>query len=291
MDADDSKKVAVWVSQHLIFVLLAVFLIIPVVTFLIGSAAILAYIFWPINYSDMTMPSINRDTENIVVLAHGLNDDPSSWSNALKESFELRPTRDQVIALDWNPYSRNTLRCSVDGKRIGTALGHRMAESSQLRSAHLIGHSCGAFVILGFCEALKTARGDIQVQSTYLAPVSIYGGIFWNYGTTHFGSCADFSDAYIDHEDTIGASKHAPHNSHAFDVTAARKSSGNSLSPHLWPPVYYLKLVVSNKYPSLRKNVFLPAPFPLEVLENVIDTPSTGTRPENNASAYPRETQ
>lgn len=278
-----AKNIVLWVSQHPVFVLLVIFLILPVVTFVIGSAAVLAYTFWPIKYSDMTMPSINRDTEHVVLLAHGLKDSPSSWSNALKESFDHRtkrhPARDQVIALDWNPYSGNTLRCSVDGKRIGTALGQKMADAAQLRSAHLVGHSCGAFVILGFCEALKAARSDIQVQSTYLAPVSIYGGVFWNYGITHFGSCADFSDAYIDSEDTIGASKQAPDNSHGFDVTNARKNSGNSLSPHLWPPVYYRQLVTSNTYPNLRENALLSALFPPDVVEKVNSAPGTGAPP------------
>ena len=235
--------------------LLAVFIILPVISFVLGSAAILVYIFWPSDYSRMTMPSINLAARHIVVIAHGLNDRPSSWSNNMRHSLKKKLSQEleesQVIALNWNPYSTNAFRCSVDGKRIGAALGAQMAQSTQLKSVHLIAHSCGSFVILGLCETLKAKRSDIMVQTTYLAPVGIYGGISWNYGNNYFGSCADFSDAYIDRDDPIGFNKELPPNTYSSDVTDMRKGTRIAVPPHVWPTVYYQQLVDSGDYPDL----------------------------------------
>ena len=223
------------------------------------------------------MPLVNPDAGNIVVLVHGLNDNSSSWGTTLKQNFEnqlsLEREISQVIALDWKPYSENALRCSVDGKRIGALLGKQMARSTRLKSVHLVGHSCGSFVILGVCEALKTERSEILVQSTYLAPVNIYGGIFWNYGSSHFGDCADFSDAYIDREDTIGISRKAPTNTYGFDITDMRIGSEIAVSPHIWPTVYYQQLVKSGTYPDLNNDTQLSTKLPLGNLEHLIDTP------------------
>jgi hypothetical protein len=273
-----TEKMVLWVRQHLPLLLLTAFIILPTFSFVLGSALALTYIFWPIDISQIAMPSINYSAENIVVLAHGLNDDPSSWGISLKKSFEKQLSQEweasQVIALNWNPYSANTLRCSVDGKRIGAALGKQMARSSQLHSVHLIGHSCGSFVVLGLCEALKAERSDIQIQSTYLAPVNIYGGIFWNYGINHFGGCADFSDAYIDRADTIGLSSKAPSNTYGFDITDILISTGIAVSPHTWPSVYYQKLVTSGAYPKLHNDTQLSKKLPSGGLEHVKRMPT-----------------
>ena len=261
------QKLMLWIQRHLALLLLSVFFILPAVSFLLGSIVILAYIFWPADFSRMTPPPIDHAASNVVLMAHGLKDSPSSWSNKLKHRFEEHLKQEQetsqVIALDWNPYSTSTLRCSVHGKHIGAAIGDQMAKSKGLKSVHLIGHSCGAFVILGLCEALKAERSDIQVQSTYLAPVNIYGGIFWNYGRSHFGSCANFSDAYFDREDTIGENRRAPINTYGFDITSVRKIAGIALSPHTWPPEYYQQLVKAGTYPDLRTNTHLPIASPL----------------------------
>ena len=261
------RELVRWLHQHLRLLLLCVFLILPAVSFILSSAVIMAYIFWPTDLSRITMSSIDPAAENVVLLAHGLNDNPSSWSTELKYQFEQHLLKEQetsqVIALDWNPYSKSALRCSVHGKRIGAAIGYQMAKSTRLKSAHLIGHSCGAFVILGLCEILKSERSDIQIQDTYLAPVNIYGGIFWNYGSSHFGRCASFSDTYFDREDTIGENRRAPINTYGFDITSVRKIAGIALSPHTWPPEYYQQLVKAGTYPDLRTNTHLPIASPL----------------------------
>lgn len=238
----------------------------------------LAYTYWPTHYTQLDIPSINANTQHITLIAHGLNDTAASWSDPLKtilqeQHTESKTNHAQIISLDWNPYSQSTFRCSIDGKRIGALLGKKISTSTQLHSAHLIAHSCGSFVILGLCESLKTHSKNIQVQTTYLDPVSIYGGIFWNYGLRHFGSCADFSDAYIDHQDNVPGSDKPLPKSHTFDVTAARKKTNFNQSPHIWPTVYYQLLVAAGTYPSLNNTSAINNQYPRGQFEVVKQLP------------------
>jgi hypothetical protein len=123
----------------------------------------------------------------------------------------------------------------VDGLQIGRELTKQLASSSNITSLQAIGHSCGSFVVLVLCRGLRDARSNIQVQSTYLDTVSIYGGFWWNYGVKHFGECADFSEACFDSQDGFPGSDQPLPNAYSFDVTAARGSSASKLTPCVWP--------------------------------------------------------
>ncbi len=221
----------------------------------------------------MAMPPVSTSAQHIILIAHGLGDTAATWSNQLKSTMQQQLAQEgdaiQLISLDWNPYSIPSFRCSVNGKRIGAILGQAMSVSKQLESVHLIGHSCGSFVVLGLCESLKAKRKNILTQSTYLDPVSIYGGVFWNYGINRFGSCADFSEAYIDHEDAVPGSNQRLPNTHTFDVTQARKKNHFDQSPHIWPTVYYQQLVETGNQPSLRKTPALPSLYPPGILQQI----------------------
>lgn len=63
-----------------------------------------------------------------------------------------------------------------EAKKIGHQLGLRLLKETKVKSIHVIGHSCGAFVALGLCEAVKEQSSDIKIQTTYLDPVSVYAG-------------------------------------------------------------------------------------------------------------------
>ena len=67
-------------------------------------------------------------------------------------------------------------------------MGQRLLKETKVKSIHVIGHSCGAFVALGLCEAVKEQSSDIKIQTTYLDPVSVYAGVWWNYGVDKFGT-------------------------------------------------------------------------------------------------------
>lgn len=266
-----------WSTRQWLAFLFIVLIGLPTVAFLLVSTALLAYIHWPRTYSYMAMPSVNPGTEHLVLIAHGVRDTTASWSDPLKRLMETDNKREsvptQVMALDWNPYSQETFRCSVDGMRIGQLLGQAWSTSSELKSVHLIGHSCGAFVVLGLCKALRSERPDIRLQSTYLDPVSIYGGWSWNYGIKHFGRCADFSEAYIDREDGVPGSNQLIPNTHTFDVTHARHGADYMASPHVWPTYYYQQLVRAGKHPKLGNKNSLWQLYPRGEIEEITQLP------------------
>jgi hypothetical protein len=271
------NKLWLWIKRRWLFLLIFVLVIFPGLSFILASGTLLAYTYWPISYPKLAMPSINPNAQHIVLIAHGLRDTNATWSTPLKKIMEEKNSGQtsisQFIALDWNPYSSTTFRCSIDGKRIGALLGEAMSASSQLQSVHLIGHSCGSFVIFGLCESLKEKRQTISIQTTYLDPVSIYGGLFWDYGIDNFGRCADFSEAYIDHDDTIPGSNQLLPNTHTFDVTEAKYAIDFMQSPHVWPTYYYQQLVSTGSYPSLKDNKQLSTKYPRGKLEIIKSAP------------------
>lgn len=230
-----------YARQHYIKLALWLFIIIPLVPFVLLNVALMVYMYWPISYDKLPpLPAIESD-KSLTILAHGLHATPAQWSLPLKAMLEQQPQQ-QVIALDWSAYAKDAFRCSIDGKRIGQQLGERLAQQD-VEQLHLIAHSCGSFVIVGLCQSLKAQQRDIKVHTTYLDPVSVYGGLWWNYGISHFGQCADFSDAYIDPRDGIPGSDRALEHAYTFDVSPLSQQVNYQGSPHQWPVQFYLNAV------------------------------------------------
>lgn len=229
-----------------------ILILIPGIPFAVGSLFIVGYsnIPWPIGDS-VQVGTIRDDIEELIVLAHGKGDTPSSWAEGFAHELERSVLNDgqQVVTVDWRDYSMDMFRCTLNGRRIGQEIGQKLIASKQLKRLHLIGHSAGAFVVYGICEAVKKKNGKIFVHTTYLDPVGIYGGIDWGYGVRNFGSCADISDAYIDHEDGVPGSDKPLKHPHTFDITALKKLERYNGSPHLWPIEYYRQAVVTNSLP------------------------------------------
>lgn len=257
-------------KKYLLKCLFIIFLLIPVVSFVLANVLFISYMYWFQNFDDMEMPVIDKNAKHIIILAHGLKDTTESWTAPLKKIFDNKKEEGvQIVTLDWNPYSQNTFRCSVDGRRIGKKVAEQLNASVELKAVHFIGHSCGSFVVFGLCEAVKDSRPDIAVQTTFLDPVAIYGGFFWNYGIERFGSCGDFSDAYIDIEDGVPGSNQLLPNTHTFNVTAVRKASGFDENPHVWPTVYYQNLVESGNVLEYRKDKSLGVTYPNNIMSEV----------------------
>ena len=250
-----------------LFWLTNVLVVLPGGCFVLASLTLMTYIYWPVSLDEAAMPDVEPSAEHIVIISHGLRDTAETWSDALKETLSSRTREVQIISLDWNPYAQNTFRCSVDGKRLGESLGSHLAASSNLQSLHLIAHSCGAFVSLGICESLREHRSDVAVQSTYLDPVTVYGGLFWDFGLERFGTCADFSDAYIDTGDDVPGSNQLLPATHTFDVTQARIKAGFEGSPHMWPTVFYQRLAAAAMTPDLRSDPNVITTHPRGVLD------------------------
>ncbi len=251
--------------------------ILPGVPFILVSIVLLIYIYWPVDVSGVTIAKLKTSTRHVTILVHGLRDSPESWVKPVAEV--LRNNRaynvnTEIFPLSWDPFAKSTFRCSVDGKRIGEVLAHSLADNQELSSLHLVGHSCGSFVVFGLCSAIKEIRPDIKVQSTYLDPVSIYGGLFRQYGLQNFGACADFSEAYIDREDGVPGSDQPQPYAHTFDVTDARKTISFTKFSHTWPYHYYEKLAKTERLLDLRFNAKLTEQYPPGELSHILTVPS-----------------
>ena len=234
--------------------------IIPGVPFVLISVGFLLFMHWPRDYQAVVNLPFDTNAEYLTLSAHGVKDTPASWSDALQSTFSdskhlsFSRLKKQHISLSWQPYSDSVLICSVAGKSIGYELGEKIGKMPNLQAVHLIGHSCGSFVIFGLCESLKQQDSSISVQTTYLDPVSIYSGVFWDYGLDHFGRCADFSDAYIDTEDTVPGSNQALPYAYTFDVTKTRTGNNLDYAPHQWPTIFYLNALKENQLPIYYKS-------------------------------------
>lgn len=241
----------------------------PALAGVVVTAGFLTYMFWPRSYAALRLPVPTTGVEHVVMLAHGVRDDPLSWSQPLARSLA---TDDKIhaVALDWSAYANNPLRCSVEARRIGRAFAQALAQSSTLASVHLVGHSCGAFVVLGACEALERLSPGVRVQATYLAPLSVYAGMLTGYGVDRFGRCGAFSEAYIDTQDrTPGAGVPLP-NAFTFDVTALRAQARFSGSPHLWPVQFYVRHRSAGLAPDIRVGEALTERFPRGVVQRLV---------------------
>ncbi|WP_101756995.1 hypothetical protein [Oceanicoccus sp. KOV_DT_Chl] len=247
---------------------LALWLIIflPVFSFILVSVVLLVFMYWPQKFEAIDFTQFSTDQSRLVLLAHGVKDNTESWVDPLKKTYQQHDYPGQIMALDWSSYAQNPLRCAIEAKRIGHLVGKQIVQSKNLVSAHLIAHSCGAFIIYAACEAIKANNSEVVVHTTYLDPLSIYG-IDSNYGLRHFGSCADYSDAYIDTEDGVTGSNVLIPNTHTYDVTAIRLRTNHSSRPHNWPTLYFQQLVADGVAPDYFSDRRLKERSPAGVLE------------------------
>ncbi len=255
-----------------------VLFILPTLLFLLTNVVIFAYIYWPASYKDIEL-SPKIDTNHLTLISHGLKDKPGSWASSLKDLLNqprknASNTYNYIQAIDWQAHSANAFKCSVNGLRIGKQLAQQANDLKDLKSVHLIAHSCGSFINYGFCQEIKKLRPTTIVHTTYLDPASIYGGIFWQFGVNNFGSCADFSDHYFDSSDGVPGSNTALKNTYSVDVTKAKKPY--NIHPHLWPTIYYLELAKNKQIllyrPDINNN------HPKGELKTINDTTKEGRK-------------
>lgn len=251
MEETKKNTLVQFVRRRWLWLLLWIFVFFPILSFIAFNLVALSFVYFPGSYNNVRWDQSNNKNQAIILITHGIYDDTSSWVEQLKKTYQAQGTDAQVIDLDWSEYSNNALRCAVNGLRIGEQVGSQLSNREELNQVHLIGHSCGAFVVYGVCQAIKSKKPDVKIQTTYLDPVSIYG-VRRSYGVNHFGRCADYAEAYIDTEDGVVGSNQALKYAHTFDVTAIRKQQNNPTSPHNWPTVFYQQLVQSEQQPQLR---------------------------------------
>jgi len=230
------KTISFWLLLFLIYI--------PIGSGLLASLSILAYINWPFRDLQIELPNEITATK-VIIIAHGVHDDTKSWVSELVELAKQK-SDSEVIALDWSQYAKNPLTCSVNAKRIGTKVAESLANFKQIKSVVLVGHSCGAFVLNGFCESFKETSKSTDIHTVYLDPISIYGGLFKNYGKDNFGTCEDSGILYFDKDDNVIGSNEAYPHVNSEDVTQSKKDSDYSGSAHKWPIYYFMTYQWSN---------------------------------------------
>lgn len=224
--------------------------ILPLLSALVANMVLLAYMFWPKRYEAIPFDRFVTDRARLTVAVHGSGDTSETWAYPFLQAVERRYPDSAVMSVDWDRYADNPLRCAIDGARIGRLSGAQFADNASLSAIHLVSHSCGAFVIYNACREIKARRPELRVQTTYLDPVSIYGP-WLRYGVSHFGDCADYSEAYIDTGDQVAGSNELLPNTHTYDVTAIRERRALTINPHVWPTRYYLELTRQGGAPAL----------------------------------------
>ena len=224
-------------SKTWTFWLLLFLFYLPLGAAVVTSIAMLSYIHWPFRHFDIALPE-QITASNLTIITHGVHDDTNGWVSEFAAQISATSDTD-VIALDWSHYSRNPLTCSVNGERIGRLVANEFKDFKQIQNVTMVGHSCGAFVIYGFCDEFKALGKQTDIHTIYLDPISIYGGLQKNYGRDRFGTCETTSVQYYDTDDNvIGSNAPFPHVK-SVDVTDFKAQYGYSGNAHKWP-IYYL---------------------------------------------------
>ena len=254
-DSNFFKRVVYGQTIKFWFIVLFILPGIPFVVVTIGLITF-SYFPWPFTF-DIEAPHVAENKEELILLIHGKDDNPSTWSDTFANQLQQSVLSDeqQVDTIDWHEYSTNIFRCSNNGRRLGRQIGKQLSEQKRIKKVHLIGHSAGSFVVYGICESLKEKAPDVFLHTTYLDPLGVYSGLDWHFGTRNFGICADISDAYIDVNDRVPGSNVPVENAHTFDVSALRlideKYTG---SAHNWPIEFYQRSVLDKKLPYWEPN-------------------------------------
>ncbi|WP_448564055.1 alpha/beta hydrolase [Thalassotalea ganghwensis] len=221
---------------------LAFFLVyLPIFPFIVISIGVFIYIFWPLKSYEVDFELFNK--EQLIVVAHGLKDTNQTWAQEIADLWRKKLPTAHVVTIDWHRYSNNAFTCAVNGERIGREIARQIKTNAVINKVRVIGHSCGAFINLGICEELRVnshKKTTYTIESIYLDPVSVYGGLFWDYGIKHFGQCADSSVTYFDTEDSVPGSNKAPLNSKGIDVTSYKQALNYKGKAHQWPIYYYI---------------------------------------------------
>lgn len=244
-------------SNTLLKKIVLILLGLPTVLFIMAALTLALYTFIPVR---LEVPEIKAENK-LSLLFHGIHDTPESWSSELADVMNRHWKGHKAIAIDWSQYADSVFRCSVNGLQLGKKIGRQLHNKKEVEHLHLIGHSCGSFVIYGICKSLKQEKSSISIQTTYLDPVSNFGGFFTHYGVDYFGRCGDFSENYFDSGDKVPGSNEPLPEPANFDVTSARLNAEYLGNPHVWPVEYYMQLVRKRKNPQLWMNAHLTQEF------------------------------
>jgi len=201
--------------------------------------------------NDITPTSLPPQTEGaryLLLVAHGSGDSAADWPAELIAKVEetvANPEQWDLVAYDWSEYAADKTTASKTGLAIGRYIGATLASADySYERMQFIGHSVGAFVVQGACDAYhENTSGDTRLQLTFLDPFTGNGFIDWTYGKRRFGEGADFAEAYINTDDPVPSTDGNLRKAHNFDVTAEAPSTLSDRDRHWWPVYFYIESI------------------------------------------------
>ena len=194
------------------------------------------------------LPEQTEGARYLLLVVHGSGDTAAGWPTDVIQAVEKTIAhREQwdLVAYDWSTYAENKASASKAGLEIGHYIGETLASADYTyERIQLVGHSVGAFVIQGACDAYrKNGSAATRMHLTFLDPFTGNGFIDWTYGKRRFGKGADFAEAYINTDDPVPSTNGTLKKAHNFDVTALAPAALVGSDRHWWPVYFYLESI------------------------------------------------
>jgi pimeloyl-ACP methyl ester carboxylesterase len=194
------------------------------------------------------LPPQTEGTRYLLLVVHGSGDTAADWPADLiakAEETVANPEQWDLVAYDWSVYAEDRASASKTGLEIGNYIGATLASADyHYERIQLIGHSVGAFVVQGACDAYREGTTTTaRVHLTFLDPFTGKGLIDWTYGKRRFGQGADFAEAYINTDDPVPSTNGNLRKAHNFDVTARAPASLSDRDRHWWPVSFYIESI------------------------------------------------
>lgn len=209
---------------------------------------LLAFVCSCSNITPQHLPPQTAGARYLLLVVHGSGDTAADWpADVIQKVATTIAGREQwdLVAYDWSTYAGSKTSASKAGLEIGNYIGETLSSADySYERIQLVGHSVGAFVIQGACDAYrKKGSGAALMHLTFLDPFTGNGFIDWTYGKRRFGRGADFAEAYINTDDPVPSTNGALKNAHNFDVTALAPASLAGSERHWWPVYFYLESI------------------------------------------------
>lgn len=194
------------------------------------------------------LPPQTNGARYLLLVAHGSGDTAADWPADVLQKLDTALAHRELwdlVAYDWSDAAASKTSASKAGLRIGNYIGTKLASAEYTyERIQLIGHSVGAFVIQGACDAYrKNGSGAARIHLTFLDPFTGNGFIDWTYGKRRFGLGADFAEAYTNTDDPVPSTNGVLKKAHNFDVTALAPAALIGADRHWWPVYFYLESI------------------------------------------------
>jgi pimeloyl-ACP methyl ester carboxylesterase len=135
------------------------------------------------------LPPQTEGARYLLLVVHGSGDTAADWpADVIQKVDATIAHREQwdLVAYDWSAYAGSKTSASKAGLEIGAYIGETLASADySYERIQLVGHSVGAFVVQGACEAYrKNGSKTARIHLTFLDPFTGNGFIDWTYGKT-----------------------------------------------------------------------------------------------------------